>query len=197
MWEKFSNLFSGSDENTPATGFGIQQSDTSTPNWFWGSNQPTQGFGVQQAVAPVRGFGFEQSYNAMNSPSSSISSGASVAEIDKMIQMESHKQQERIAQQQQREQELQQEMRKMQMDMMKYQSDLRIEEVIAKEDAKKETTLEKAEIDAQVFALQQDIDNNKVNDDLQAIDKEWSYKLPLEKEKLEIERMKAKSKPSK
>lgn len=127
----------------------------------------------------------------------SISSGASVAEIDKMIQMESNKQQERIAQQQQKEQELQQEMRKYQMDVMKYQSDLRIEEVIAKEDAKKETTLEKAEIDAQVFALQQDIDNNKVNDDLQAIDKEWSYKLPLEKEKLEIERMKAKSKPSK
>ena len=76
MWEKFSNLFSGSDENTLATGFGIQQSDTSTPNWFWGSNQPTQGFGVQQASAPIRGFGFEQSYNAMNSPSSSISSGA-------------------------------------------------------------------------------------------------------------------------
>ena len=127
----------------------------------------------------------------------SISSGASVAEIDKMIQMESYKQQERIAQQQQREQELQQELRKYQMDIMKYQSDLRVDEVIAKEDAKKETTLEKAEIDAQVFALQQDIDNNKVNDDLQAIDKEWSYKLPLEKEKLEIERMKAKSKPSK
>lgn len=76
MWEKFSNLFSGSDENTPATGFGIQQSDTPTPNWFWGSNQPTQGFGVQQASAPIRGFGFEQSYNAMNSPSSSIFSGA-------------------------------------------------------------------------------------------------------------------------
>ena len=76
MWEKFSNLFSGSGENTPATGFGIQQSDTPTPNWFWGSNQPTQGFGVQQASAPIRGFGFEQSYNAMNSPSSSISSGA-------------------------------------------------------------------------------------------------------------------------
>ena len=76
MWEKFSNLFSGSDENTPATGFGIQQSDTPTPNWFWGSNQPTQGFGVQQASAPIRGFGFEQSYNAMNSPSSSLASGA-------------------------------------------------------------------------------------------------------------------------
>ena len=75
MWEKFSNLFSGSDENTPATGFGIQQSDTPTPNWFWGSNQPTQGFGVQQATAPVSGFGFEQSYNAMNSPSSSLTSG--------------------------------------------------------------------------------------------------------------------------
>ena len=64
MGDVLSNSFGGSDENT------------STPNWFWRSSQPTQGFGVQQASAPIRGFGFEQSYNAMNSPSSSISSGA-------------------------------------------------------------------------------------------------------------------------
>jgi len=121
-----------------------------------------------------------------------VSSGASVAEIDKMIQMESAKQQQRLQQQQEREQQLQQEMRKMQMDMMKYQSDLRIEESLAKEEARKETEIEKAEIDAQRFALQHDINNNEINDKIEAIDKEWSYKLPLEKEKLEIERMKAK-----
>ena len=83
MGDVLSNSFGGSDENT------------STPNWFWRSSQPTQGFGVQQATAPslantwdssafnlwgnaapAREFGIAQSYNAMNSPSSSISSGA-------------------------------------------------------------------------------------------------------------------------
>ena len=75
MWEKFSNLFSGFGGNTSATGFGVQQSDTPTPDWFWNGKQPTQGFGIQQATAPVREFGLEQSYNAMNSPSSSLASG--------------------------------------------------------------------------------------------------------------------------
>lgn len=84
MGKVFSNSLGGSDENTP------------TPDWFWGSSQPTQGFGVQQATAPslastwdsgafknlwnneaaAREFNIARSYNAMNSPSSSISSGA-------------------------------------------------------------------------------------------------------------------------
>ena len=76
MWDEFMKLFSGSSGNSPATDFGVQQSDTPTPDWFWGNNQPTQGFGVQQATAPVREFGLEQSYNAMNSPRSSLTSGA-------------------------------------------------------------------------------------------------------------------------
>ena len=76
MWEKFSNLFSGFGEDTPSNSFGIQQSYTSTPDWFWGSNQPTQGFGMQQAITPVREFGIAQSYNAMNSPRGSLASGA-------------------------------------------------------------------------------------------------------------------------
>ena len=78
------NIFSGSADNTP------------TPNWFWRSNQPTQGFEAQQVTAPsfasawdsgalqniwngetpVREFGIVQSYNAMNSPRSSLASGA-------------------------------------------------------------------------------------------------------------------------
>ena len=78
------NLSYSSDNNTPA------------PNWFWGSNQPTQGFGAQQVTTPtlasawdsnalqniwngetpVREFGIAQSYNAMNSPSGSLASGA-------------------------------------------------------------------------------------------------------------------------
>ena len=60
MWKNFSNLFSGlfggSTGNTSANGFGIQQSDVPTPDWFW---KPTQDFGVQ----------------AMNSPKSSLVSG--------------------------------------------------------------------------------------------------------------------------
>ena len=83
MGKVFNNSLWGSDETT------------STPDWFWKGNQPSQGFGVQQATAPslantwdssafnlwgnaapAREFGIAQSYNAMNSPSSSISSGA-------------------------------------------------------------------------------------------------------------------------
>ena len=82
MGKVFNNSLEGFDENT------------STPDWFWKGNQPSQGFGVQQATAPslastwdsgafnlwgneapAREFGFEQSYNAMNSPRSSLTSG--------------------------------------------------------------------------------------------------------------------------
>ena len=82
MGKVFNNSLGGSDENT------------STPDWFWKGNQPSQGFGVQQATAPslastwdsgafnlwgneapAREFGIAQSYNAMNSPSSSLTSG--------------------------------------------------------------------------------------------------------------------------
>ena len=64
MGKVFNNSLGSSDENT------------STPDWFWKGNQPSQGFGVQQVSAPIREFGLEQSYNAMNSPSSSLASGA-------------------------------------------------------------------------------------------------------------------------
>ena len=66
MWDQFSNLFSGSGGNTPATGFGIQQSATPSFGGFWNND------------APVREFGFEQSYNAMNSPNSSMLSGTTL-----------------------------------------------------------------------------------------------------------------------
>ena len=66
MWDQFSNLFSGSGGNTPATGFGIQQSATPSFGGFWNND------------APVREFGLEQSYNAMNSPNSSMLSGTTL-----------------------------------------------------------------------------------------------------------------------
>ena len=73
MWEKFSNLFNGFDENTSATGFGIQQAAAPSLANTWDS-------GVLQNIwngeTPVREFGIAQSYNAMNSPSGSLASGA-------------------------------------------------------------------------------------------------------------------------
>ncbi len=121
----------------------------------------------------------------------SISSGASVSEIDKMIQMEADKQRERLAQQQQAQEKLQAEFKKAQMELKKYESDLKIEEIVAKEEAARETRNQHVEIEKMQYAMQADINENQINDKLEAIDKEWEYKLPLEKEKLEIERIKA------
>ena len=66
MWDQFSNLFSGSDGNTSDNRFGIQQADTPAFGGFWNSDTPASGFGIQQ------------SYNAMNSPNSSMLSGSTL-----------------------------------------------------------------------------------------------------------------------
>ena len=66
MWDQFSNLFSGSGGNTSDNRFGIQQTDTPAFGGFWNND------------APASGFGFEQSYNAMNSPNSSMLSGTTL-----------------------------------------------------------------------------------------------------------------------
>jgi len=126
----------------------------------------------------------------------SIASGASVAEIDKMIQVEADKQRQRIQQQQEAQEKMQAEMKKAQMELLKYQSDLRIEEVMASEEAKRETRIEDLELQKTRYAMEADINENKINDKIEAIDREWQHKLPIEKEKLEIEKMKARNSKS-
>lgn len=127
----------------------------------------------------------------------SIASGASVSEIDKMIQMEADKQRQRIEQQQQQQQQMQAELQKSQMDLMRFQSELRMQEAAAKIEAEKENKIQDFEIQKTRYAMEADINENKINDKIEAIDREWKHKLPIEKEKLEIERMKAKKTTSK
>lgn len=121
-----------------------------------------------------------------------IASGASASEIDKMIREEADRQRQRQQEQQQAQEQIQAQMKQAQMEMMKYQSDLRKEEAIAAQEARNAGMALNAEIEMMKFARQSDINQNEVNDRLEAIDKEWEHKKPIEKEKLEIEREKVK-----
>jgi len=126
-----------------------------------------------------------------------ISSGASATEIDKMIQVEADKQRQRLEQQQQMQQQMQAELQKTQMDLMRFQSELRMQEASSKIEAERENKIQDFEIQKTRYAMEADINENKINDKIEAIDREWQHKLPIEKEKLEIERIKAKKTNSK
>ena len=78
MWDKFSNLFSGlfggSTENTLANGFGVQQATTPALASTWDSGAFKK---LWNSETPFKDFSVEQASNLMNSPSSSLASGAS------------------------------------------------------------------------------------------------------------------------
>jgi hypothetical protein len=146
--------------------------------------------------------------NTMDSMSSvlkAISSGASIEEIDKMIKIEADKVKSYEQQRMEQEQQLRAEMEQKQMELIKFEKELDHDYKIAELLLKQETAIKEAEIRVKTFALEKDINENLINDDIekeiiktQSDQKINDDKLAFEKEKLkkqiEIEKMKIRSK---
>ena len=115
-----------------------------------------------------------------------ISNGRSAEEIDKAVKMYADEQRQRVEEAQKRDQEGQIALLEKQKELLKYQSDLEKEKNIAIE---KERNLGR-EIEAQRFALAKDIDQDGKNDDNTIKMYEIDTRAELEREKMEIERMK-------
>lgn len=113
-----------------------------------------------------------------------ITSGASVEEIHKLILKAIDEQQERAMRLQQQQAEMAREIEKEKQRTEQLKVEGRIAEAKAKEQERRVTELGVAEIDAKRFALQQDIDMNKINDDLQR--EQIKQDAETERKKMEI-----------
>ena len=131
--------------------------------------------------------------DAMSSILKAINSGASVEEIDKMIRMESDRIRSAQDQKLQQEQQLQAQIKQDTFETMKYQSDLALQAKLTEIGATKELELEKAKIQATMYALQNDINQDNINDGIEKeklriqADKEMQDKdLNFKKEELKV-----------
>jgi hypothetical protein len=97
----------------------------------------------------------------------SITSGASSEEIHREIQIYADEIQKRQQQQQEMEQQMIEMQKEAQREMMKYQSELRVMEAQQISEVTKETKIELEKIAAERFALQEDINKNKVSDSVE------------------------------
>lgn len=96
-----------------------------------------------------------------------ITSGASTEEIHREIQMFADAIQKRQQQAQEMEQQMIENQKQAQLDLMKYQSELRVLEAQQMNEATKETKIELEKIAAERFALQEDINKNKISDSVE------------------------------
>lgn len=96
-----------------------------------------------------------------------ITSGGSVEEINKIIQMEADKVRKHTEEQMKRQEQMQAQFKKDQMDLQDREYDKRIEEAVAKEIEKRKTEVLKENIKIEAEAIQKDIDKNSINDDIQ------------------------------
>lgn len=133
--------------------------------------------------------------NTMDSMSAvlkAISSGSSVEEIDKLIRIEADKIRQMQEQRMQQEQAIQAELEEKQINLMKMEKELDHDYKIAELLIQKDTRIEEANIKVNLFALEKDINQDMINDDIEMENIRTESKEKIEKDKLAFEREKLK-----
>lgn len=128
----------------------------------------------------------------------SISSGASTEEIHREIQMMMEGIRRRQQEQQEAEANFLKQKEEADRNLLKYQSELRTGEAIAITDSQTALKIRLAELDAEKWRMQNDVNKDNVDDKLMQIDKEYKHKKELQeaedKTKIEVAKINAKSK---